>query len=168
MRVSGIRERFGDPLYDTYEVARGGEHKFLKDDLAFLNNGPAPKERTNMPLPGFLKGDDTYIVEAIGLRLLGKTRDEEYKLLDHLIATPTVGDKTYGYLPGNLCSTYRLLPDDEPLTDDDFIPGYVLPSPLMIPTRMGFHLDVVVSESLPVDSIMVRAFFLGRRTRPTQ
>lgn len=180
--LRGIRERFDNPIYDTELVEPGQNKRFFH---RVHNRGDIT--RTNMQYPGQFPGDSTYIIGGIGLRLVGKSQEEEDLLLDHLFATVILGDKPYGPYPGNLCSTSRLLLESEEDAERHsrnaeklgiergtgfdrpmrLIPGYCLLRPLVIPVRQAYCVEVAAAEELP-EAVTVRVILLGLRTRDSQ
>ena len=180
--LKGTRERFDNPMYDTELVEAGQEKRFFCG-----NHNIGNKTRTNMQVSGMFPGGSTYLVGGIGLRLVGKSQEEEDLLLDHLFVTIVIGDKPYGPFPGVLCSTSRLLLESEEDADRQLrlaeklgeehgtgfeppqwlIPGYCFLRPLMIPTRQSYCVEVLAAKELP-EAVTVRAILLGLRTRDVQ
>jgi hypothetical protein len=123
--------------------------------------------RTNMQLRGQLASNQTMTVCAVGLRLIGLSRNEEDPLLDHFMVTVSIGDHPYGPYPGNVCSTLRHVtadPIDEPHA---YLPGYVLLRPLVIPIRMNFALVISAAKTLP-RAVNVRGMLFTLNTREIQ
>jgi hypothetical protein len=180
--LRGIRERFDSPIYDTHALEAGQEKRFFDN-----HRNLGDKSRTNMQVPGSFPHDGTYIIGAIGLRVVGKSQEEEDLLLDHLFATIVIGDKPYGPYPGNVCSTTRTLLESEKdaarreratesrsLAKKEgteppawLVPGYCLLRPLVIPVRQRYSVEVLAAKELP-EAVLVRACIFGLRSRDVQ
>ena len=191
-KLRGIRERFDTPMYDTELVEAGQERRFFHH-----HHNLGDKSRTNMQVPGQFPGDGTYIIGGVGLRLVGKSQEEEDLLLDHLFLTVIIGDKPYGPFPGSVCSTTRMLLESEEDADRRsryneeratkdaarekllgvkkkeafhapwLTPGYQLLRPLVIPVRQMYCVEVLAAKELP-EAVTVRALLFGLRTRDVQ
>lgn len=133
-RLHGVRERHDLVLYDTHRLEPGQRVS------AFGSDCPVGDfERTNMLGRGQMPHDQTVAILALGLRLVGKTVEEEDLLLDHLRLTVWIGDRPFGAYPGSLCSTFRYyngrddvhinelmsVEKDADAVRRGFVPGYV-------------------------------------------
>ncbi len=138
-------------------------------------------QRTNMEIPGYLANDMTTAVFAFGLRLLGKTRDEEDRLLDFIMFTFFLGARPYGSYPGSLCSTLRFVNEDEEIHINEvaesaeracgacdvrmrLLPGYILQRPLIVPVRQHIHVELAAAEALP-EPVIARAMLFTLHVR---
>ena len=146
-RLHGCVERRDKCYYDTHTMEPGQELRFMRDCKI------GEYHHTNMEVRGQLVSDQTVFIFAVGLRLIGLSRDEEDLLLDHFIVTPCIGDHPFGPYPGSVCSTLRYVneedaadPIDEPKA---YLPGYVLLRPLCIPVRQNFALVINAAKTLP-------------------
>jgi hypothetical protein len=169
-------------MYDTERVEAGQEKRFFHD-----HRNLGDKSRTNMQYPGQFGGTSTYIIGAIGLRIVGKSREEEDLLLDHLFATVIIGDKPYGPYPGSVCSTTRTLLESEEDAERReratesrsldkrkgleppawLVPGYCLLRPLVVPVRQNYRVEVLAAKEMP-EAVIVRACLFGLRGRDLQ
>ena len=148
-RFYGVRERRDKCFYDTHIMEPGQELRFM----GYPDCQVGEYHRTNMEVVGQLASDQTAIIFAIGLRLIGLSRDEEDLLLDHFMVTPSIGYHSYGPYPGNVCSTLRYVNEEDAADPIDkpraYLPGYVLLRPLIIPARQNFALWISAAKTLP-------------------
>ncbi len=168
--LQAMRERFDNTIYDTHAIESGQTKNFL----GAKNIGD--DTMTSMRHANVLPPDQTFAVSAIGLSVVGKSRKEEKRVLDHLFVTLVIGDKPYGPYPGSLCSTYRTFVEGGPpwwrlwsryrLWRTVFT-GYVLLLPLMIPVRQRLAIRVEAARTLP-EPVVVRSFLFGLKTRNAQ
>jgi len=154
-------------IFDTHQIEPGQTIKFLREDYTIKKG----EHFTNMQISGMFSQDQTYRICGVALRLLNHTCFEEEPLLDHFMIKLYLGDKPYGPYPGNVCSTFRTiydyeLKDDKPVMHASHLtlPGYVLLRPMIVPVRMGFHLEVSASPQLP-KAVVARAKLFGLFTR---
>lgn len=179
------QERYDSVVYDTETVEGGKHYRFFGSPAIGLTHV------TNMRFAGFFGHNKTFIIGSIGARLLGTTKDEEDVLLDHIAMRIVLGDKPYPIVMGPVASMLRELyakedaeelervVDMPPETDeryrltDKLYPahfGYMgahLSRPIMIPTRLGFCVEVDVSQSLP-RPVDLRVHLFGLETRDVQ
>ena len=190
-RLTGVRERFDDVLYDTRVVSPGETVRFFG-----VQPENADPHRTNQREPGRANWD-TMVITSIATRLLGKTRAQEDLLLDLVHLELVLGDLLRAQLIGSHASTLmhpytedelkraeldeRLPPEliEElemlaPMRARGFAPvgsrlgtGYRLARPLIIPVRMGFHVRVSASAELP-EPALLRVSLFGLSTRECQ
>jgi len=159
-RVIGMREIVDRVIYDTHRIEPGQSIFF------FGAAEVGDRHRTNMLCRGMLPGGQTATVCALGLRILGATRDEEDALLDHFTMGFALMDRMHGNYPGSVLSTLRNLSEVEVDLDNHpglFLPGYVLQRPIVIPTRAAFYVEVCAATSLP-GAVHVRAILCTRLT----
>lgn len=155
-RLHGVLERNDHVLFDTHRMEPGQVIRAFGADCP-LGDG----SRTNMRLPGYMAADQTLTILAIGLRIVGTTRDQEDPLLDHFRARLLLNGREYGPWPGSLLSTLRYANEEDQIHinalgdgEDEvsperirrfFIPGHVLQRPIAVPTRMRFELEVAAA-----------------------
>lgn len=177
-------ERRDRVLYDTHKVWPGREERF------FGNANVGDRTKTNMQLGNCLASDKTFTIMAIGVRLLGKTRDQEDLLLDYLRSELVIGDKPYCDDLGPRYSMLRRADTQESLkrleketqTEIDlasdwvesraktledlpvFLLGYQLAAPLVIPIRQSFNFTVSPGKETP-EVLDVRVHLFGLETR---
>ncbi len=174
-RLHGMRERRDHVHFDTHAMEPGQTIRGVFGEDCAVDD----PQRTNMVRPHFLVDDMTCRVFAFGLRLLGKTRDEEDVLLDFITFKPFVGDRRYGPYPGSLCSTLRFVNEDEEIHINDvaeagaaaaaaeqrgvsddirtrLLPGYILQSPIVVPVRQTFRVELAAADALP-EAVIARA-----------
>lgn len=176
-RLKDVIERRDKCHYDTHLMEAGQSIRFLSK----LDTGLESRlgHRNTLQVAGQLTTDLTYVILSIGLRLFGKTQDEEDALLDYFTVTPTLGDHPFGPYPGNVCSTLRFLEEKEPLPPEElepkntiidcntcrsYSPGYILLKPLVLPVRQSFNLHVSASPLLP-EATVVRGMVFGLASR---
>lgn len=78
-------------------------------------------------------------VRSLGLRLVGTTRDEEQRLLDHFLLTIEIGNRRYGPFPGGLCGTLL----------DATHRGYVITPMLTVVPFERCHVKIEALPTLP-------------------
>lgn len=167
-RLSGLQERLDRVYFDTHLVGPNMRKRYFGADCSL---DPAV---TNIAYQrGVLHPELPTFVFAIGLRLFGKTRDEEDRLLDQFQAELWIGDKPYGAIPGHLLSTFRYVNEEDEIAMNDlaraearecgacdmrmaFLPGYVLQRPITIPVRQYMNLTVTADPALKAP-LVVRA-----------
>lgn len=181
-RLAGIRERFDTPLYDTHQLAPGQSLRFFE----LCDTGDL--SQTNMEHMGYLPGEHSYTIGAVGLRIMCTAREIEDRLLDLFTVRLTVGRRVFLTAPGNLLSTFRLLHQDdeeyfeqlvrhETASSEElellkrkprdawyYFPGYVLARPVIIPVKQRFDLEVTAAAEL-AEPLRVRGFLFGLTNR---
>ena len=69
-RIVGVKERLDVMFYDTNRIEPGNQVDF------FGRKNMGSEFHTNIQVPNQLASDQTYILMAIGVRLIGKTREQ--------------------------------------------------------------------------------------------
>ena len=167
-RIKDYRKTRELVFYDTASMEPGQEREFMGFDA---RDRVGNKRLTNLLSPQLpsLKDEKT-IIFAIGLRIMGTSRDEEDRLLDYFLIEPSIADRPYGPYPGSVCSTLRYVNEDaeadptkEPMA---FVPGYVLKEPLIIPALNVCWVRVLAAETLPKTcEVRVMLFTMHDRSR---
>ncbi len=176
-RLQGVTERRDRVHFDTHTLEPGQTiHSAFRDDCVVDD-----PQRTNMENPGYLVSEMTAAVFAFGLRLLGKTRDEEDRLLDFITFNFFLGDRPYGPYPGSLCSTLRFVNEEEEIHINDvaqaderpcgacdvrmrLLPGYILQRQIMVPVRQHIHVELAAADALP-EAVIARAMLFTLHVR---
>ncbi len=183
--IKEMFERRDRCLYDTHAVWPGREARF------FGNTNVGDRTKTNMQLGHVLPSDRTFTIGAIGIRLLGKTRDQEDLLSDYVEGELIVGDRPKFNVMGSACSMLRRVDTQKsleqleadldrpldlvtdwveaetrhPLEDfPSFLLGYQLVKPITISLRMNFSFSIFADKKLP-EVMDVRVYLFGLETR---
>lgn len=162
-----IKEKRDKIFYDTRTVEPGQSVRFFTPDR---DSGLGDRLITNMLIGGMLPAEWTHLVYAIGARVIGSSRDEEDRLLDHIRMSLSVMDRETHDIMGPHASMLRhifsreeldrleVVSDENPNTDDDGVinpgfdcerRGYHFAIPIMIPARCGFDVLVEATRDLP-------------------
>jgi hypothetical protein len=167
-RVKGIRERREKSWYDTHVLEAG-------QTLAFFGKDAVVGDlfRTNMHAVGNLPPSYGYIILGIGARLIGKSRDQEDLLLDHLHFTIVVGDRPiFDAIGPHLSMLRHYYTEEEMLRMKAYLdaegtrairPCYILARPIVIPTGQNFCVRVQAAPTLP-EAVKLRTYLFGLMT----
>lgn len=181
VRLAGVRERRDKTWYDTNRIDRGKSVEF------FGNANIGDKFLTNIQVANSIAPGSTYMAFVLGARLIGKTREQEDLLLDHLRVELIIGDKScydalgpqvsmlrHVFLRSELerlekearaCDTESAWMQGEKKWESPALRvGYHFGKPLMIPPRMPFHVNVMASSELP-EPVDMRVHLFGLETR---
>lgn len=177
-RLAGIIERRDAIFYDTNKLEPGQEVQF------FDNKNVGDMFLTNLQVARELASDQTYVMLAIGVRLLGKTREQEDLLLDHLRVTINIGDIPRFTAVGPHVSMLRHIfskeelerleredrqrferhADESPRRAPPQRVGYHFARPIILPAGQLFYVEVEASKELP-EAVTARVHIFGLQTR---
>lgn len=135
-------------LFDTGEVSAA------QDIRLFGNTNVGDRELTNLQVPGRLAGNDTALIESIGVRVLGQSKSAEMIILGYVNLTFTLGDMPQFELTGPCLST---LIESQPR-------GYELRKGVIIPVRQHFSVHVRGSRDL-VEPVRLKVILHGVGSR---
>lgn len=150
-------QRKDAPFYDTHLIGPQEKVRFFDKD-----NIGRPLY-TNIETPRCVTMEwDTYLCLAIGVRLVGKSRDDEDIYLDHLRTVFTVGNQPQWEGIGPCLSMLRHVFSAEEIKrlgreiDGNAMPrvGYHFARPIFIPRKQNFSVYVQSSKELPEISLV--------------
>ena len=99
IRERSIREAV---LYDTRVIERNTVTRFFseKAKVGFM-------ESTNLQTKNEIDNERSFRIANIGIRLIGKSWDEEYQLLDHLYVSLCIGSIPLLHFAGPFANMYK-------------------------------------------------------------
>ncbi len=136
------KECFDKIFYDTHLIEPGQQKDFFTQ-IAKIGN----LHDTNLEVSQQFSRDMTATVVSFGLRLIGKSQDEEDRLLDHFLVTPFIGDKPVcGTSPGSVFNTTRYI--EKCNICRSFSPGYIIKAPVILWVRQKINVLVQASPMM--------------------
>ena len=181
-RVHVIQERHDKTWYDTITIEPGQEGSLF--DSKGRNDRLGDRFKTNLSVPYQINESNPYLLMAIGARAIGKTRQEEDLLFDHLYGELVIGDvPRFDFLGTQLSMLRHVFSKEEleKLEVDARAPwgprspgeeqlrvsalpftrvGYHFGRALVIRTRMSYELRMKASKQLP-EAVNLRVYLFG-------
>lgn len=167
-RLHGTLCERDQPFYDTCRLEPGQEVRlFGRYNVGYMHF-------TNIQVSGQLAADQTYVLRSIAARCIGRTREEEVALLDHILITLTVNDCPEHVAIGPQLSMLRdifsaeELDEMQTVIDEGKLPvrrlGYHLDPPSIIPVRVNVGVTVEAAPTLP-HAVDLRVYLFGKQRR---